>query len=320
MEFSPKDLEDIQRVAGLLNLNFDQLIQQRRREAGGDHFAPSSSSITIPAPGSGPLGPLGIAGSSQAWHDGFHHASHASHAHTSFHDHSPVLDHGHPFGLEEYADREPSAPSATSDGAEGPGTEVILLNPQAVWYDCDAGLWDPDAASGDHPGTDEPMAMEEDGEESFVAVTPMQLDADTDIVSTPADATQEKDLESVGADWAMVSSSPGSFSSFHTPISPHVGSSTDKRYHPLAPRAVQRSPPHSGSQASSSSHKIRKKRSPYQGTKKKDTNLTRQVHACVRCRMQRNRVCLLSSLYEFRSILTPQSSASQILQILVAPV
>src|SRR5206468_2970605 len=140
------------------------------------------------------------------------------------------------------------------------GTEVILLNPQTVWYDCDAGLWDFEDTLAPHPVPDEEAgAQEEDGGESFVSVTPMLLDQDTDIGSLARGDGQSKDRESIGGDWAIISSSPGSMSSFQTPVSPTTGSG-EKRYHLIAPK-TGRSPTYNMSQ--SSSHKIRKKRSPY---------------------------------------------------------
>jgi len=185
--------------------------------------------------------------------------------------------------VDEYREQQPSAPSGSSENAQNDGTEVILLNPQNVWYECDAGLWGFDDSPVQHPAQEEAGGAG-DGE-SFVSVTPMLLDQDPDVNSVARGDGQSKEAESIGADWAIISSSPGSMSSFQTPMSPTTGSG-EKRYHLIAPKTGR-----SQSQAlsQSSSHKIRKKRSPYQGAKKKDTHLTRQVHACVRCRMQRNR-------------------------------
>jgi len=287
MDFSAKDLADIQRVAGLLNLTVDELIQQRRQGQAAHlrnrnhtaaaavprgvptHFAVADSGdVPVPLTTRG----LGEQSAPLPWH------------HVQVYHRNGAMDVD-AFEFDEYAD-QPSTASVNSEGVQNEGTEVILLNPQGVWYDCDAGLWDFDESAEQHPGQGGSVAQEEDGGESYVSVTPMQLDLDPDSGSGAPGDRQSKDQESVGADWAMISSSPGSISSIQTPMSPTTGSG-EKRYHLIAPKAGR---PPTQSMSQSSSHKIRKKRSPYQGAKKKDTHLTRQVHACVRCRMQRNRV------------------------------
>ncbi|KAK4455198.1 hypothetical protein QBC34DRAFT_445463 [Podospora aff. communis PSN243] len=284
MEFSEKDLEDIRRVAGLLNLTVDELIQQRRQSQASQisnhaqaaavsahHGIPTHFSVGGPGHVADPLTAHAVGGPNTPlpWH----HAR-------NFHRHDSMDVDSIEF--EEYGD-QPSAASVNSESVRNEETEVILLNPQAVWYDCDAGLWDFDDPAERQPSQDE-ARVEEDGGESFVSVSLMQLDADSG--STAPVEGPNRESESVGADWAIISSSPGSMSSFKTPMSPTTGSG-EKRYHLIAPK-TGRSPTQSIA-AQASSHKIRKKRSPYQGAKKKDTHLTRQVHACVRCRMQRNR-------------------------------
>jgi hypothetical protein len=285
MEFSEKDLEDIRRVAGLLNLTVDELIQQRRQSQATQQISNHAQTAVASAHGISThfavAGPGDVAGALAAhvvddpstplpWH----------HTRDLHRNDSMDVDS---IEFEEYGD-QPSATSVNSESVHNEETEVILLNPQAVWYDCDAGFWEFDDPAEQRLAQDETRAEEEDDGESFVSVNPMQLDPDSG--STAPAEGPSRESESVGADWAIISSSPGSMSSLKTPMSPTTGSG-EKRYHLIAPK-TGRSPTQTTSQASS--HKIRKKRSPYQGAKKKDTHLTRQVHACVRCRMQRNRV------------------------------
>ncbi|KAK0739985.1 hypothetical protein B0T18DRAFT_331684 [Schizothecium vesticola] len=279
MEFSARDLEDIQRVAGLLNLTVDELIQQRRasNQTAASHRHQSLAAHQFPAH----EGPQQL---SYGLGDRQNEVLPWQHAQASPFELMDVES----LDFDEYTDQQPSVGSVTSPVLEaaGAGPDVILLNPQAVWYDCDAAMWSLDEGTADNllPGDD--SVPEGDGTESFVAVTPVKMDVDEEMESNPMEEGRKKGAESSsGTDWAMVSSSPGSLSPFQTPFSPTAGPA-EKRYHPIAPKSG-RSTSQSTSQSSSS--KVRKKRSPYQGAKKKDTHLTRQVHACVRCRMQRNR-------------------------------
>lgn len=283
MEFSARDLEDIQRVAGLLNLTVDELIQQRRasNQTGASHRPPSLAAHQVPTPEPPQQLSYGLGDRQNEvlpWH------------HVQASPFELELMEVESLDFDEYTDQQPSVGSVTSPVIEeaGTGPDVILLNPQAVWYDCDAGMWSLEGTADNLlPGND--SIPEEDGTESFVAITPVKMDVDEEMESEPISREEGRRKEaesSSGTDWAMVSSSPGSLSSFQTPFSPTAGLA-EKRYHPIAPKSG-RSTSQSTSQSSSS--KVRKKRSPYQGAKKKDTHLTRQVHACVRCRMQRNRV------------------------------
>ncbi|KAK3312017.1 hypothetical protein B0H66DRAFT_486618 [Apodospora peruviana] len=278
MDFSGKDLADIQRVAGLLNLTVDELLQQRRRPseanrqgALGHIYSPlilgaASPYITVPAQNENNQdSPL-------TWSDSHNNGSVDLDRLEAEEQRLSIVTIG-------------TAASATSDIVEGLDNErVILLNPQSVWYDCDAAVLDFDD-SAEYFNMDHTSPAEGDGADAYVAVTPMQVDSEAGSECTARDGSQGKETDGVETDWSIVPSSPGSLSSFQTPISPSTGS-TDRRYHLIAPKSAK-----TGSQSVSeaSSHRVRKKRSPYQGTKKTDTHLTRQVHACVRCRMQRNR-------------------------------
>jgi len=305
MEFySAEELERIQQVADLLGLSPEELIQQRRVSHSNARQFPTHHHVADPSthlPISQPPQDLSADGGAPlSW----------QHVHVIHRHESMDVDS---FEVEEDA-AQLSAPSAASGETHDHDTEVILLNPQTVWYDCDAPLWNLEEA----PPPDEAVPFEGDGAESFVSVTPTQVDLDMESISATQELRPERDPENTGTDsgWALVSSSPGSMSSFQTPMSP-TAVSADKRYHIIAPKSGRPgSLSGSASQSHSSSPKVRKKRSPYQGAKKRDTHLTRQVHACVRCRMQRNRVCRLQR-YSFLLISDFHCSASPTPSILV---
>ncbi|KAK3320449.1 hypothetical protein B0T19DRAFT_387052 [Cercophora scortea] len=287
MDFSRKDLEDIQRVAGLLDLTVDELLQQRRRPS--EHRG-SHSSV-----GSRPPIDANHTTSTQPIVPQFAKSSHldlriASH---NFNNDFVHVDHS---DLDE-GPHAPTGTKAASSTVTDPETEVILLNPANAWYDCNSNAeqWAFDESSGGNFSPDDiNMSLpddddELDGRNADQRPSPMLLGSDNVSDFTAAEDTQgaESGLDGAGTDWALVSSSPGStsMSSFQTGLSPSTAAG-DRRYPAIAPRSER-----VGSQAltDSSTHRVRKKRSPYQGAKKIDTHLTRQVHACVRCRMQRNR-------------------------------
>lgn len=294
MEFSAKDLEDIQRVAGLLNLTVDELIQQRRGAASSgaqiaaNHPPPRhsegaghASDIREPAP----TEVLGL-----AW----------QHVQTPHHHAFMDLDG---LGINEHIDhhqhhqhqrqRQQPVASQLQVSTRNPGTDIVLLNPQTTWYDCDAAVWDFDESAGggftmdDASLPDADADAEGDEADSVDPGASMQLDSEVESNFTARGTRYETQTDGTGTDWAIISSSPGSQPSNQPPMSPTTGTkSLEKRYHRIAPK-TGRAASQSTSQTSSS--KIRKKRSAYHGAKKADTHLTRQVHACVRCRMQRNR-------------------------------
>ncbi|KAK0706127.1 hypothetical protein B0T26DRAFT_654883 [Lasiosphaeria miniovina] len=275
MEFSGKDLEDIQRVAGLLNLTVDELIQQRRRagepskkrdipdNARIHHTAVSDTYSLSQLPGDGLRQDRPDAGP------------------------QPEVSHdADPMDLDLF-EPEPSHSSSEPAEAEAAAlpsssTEVILLNP--LWYDCNASVWGYAEAAGEDFPVDDISQLEDDGDESYVPVTTAHTGSDDGSHITARGKGKERESDELGTDWALVST-PKSLSSFQTPISATTGS-IDKRYHPIAPRTSRHN---SQSTEESSLRKVRKKRGRYIEAKKMDTNLTRSVHACVRCRMQRNR-------------------------------
>ncbi|KAK5658454.1 hypothetical protein OQA88_1843 [Cercophora sp. LCS_1] len=266
MEFSAKDLEDIQRVAGLLNLTVDELIQQRRASisirAAAQRFPTHRVASPSDTPVLSPPQEPNDQNNPFAW----------QHVHVYRHHESLDIDS---IEADEYSTQ--ASASVASGSVHERGTEVILLNPGTAWYDCDAGLWNYGEPSGTDLANDDGSALEADEGESFTQVTPMHLDTDRyaeSAESTPREAKVEVDQDAAGTDWALVSSSPGSNSSFtfKTPTSPTTGS-VDKRYHLIAPKTAR---PASHSVAQASVAKVRKKRSPYHGAKKRDTHLTRQ--------------------------------------------
>lgn len=270
MEFSGRDLADIQRVAGLLKLTVDELLQQSRTRSQKD---------TTPV--ASPIQPSRIHGARQRQ--------------GSFPD-EPFPDIQH----QEFLDLDSDAfnlggPQSNSSGNEislpglqQQGTEVILLNPQNTWYDCDAALWNQDESFPELPETfsfDDASFLDlEEGRSGFAA-SGMEVDSGSTSEHTAREEDQEVVMDDVSSDW-LVLPSPSEPSEFQAAVSPSA-SSTDKRYHRIAPKFSKASA-HSTSEASS--YRVKKKRSRYEGSKRIDTHLTRQVHACVRCRMQRNRV------------------------------
>lgn len=290
MDFSSQDLEALQRVAGLLQCTVDELLQQRRRPSQGsssETLDGNFNSLVV-----GPSSPYILAAPS---HSEDQQSPHVGPVTWSLNSpsiqYSSNIDLDHVdvnkrqtqgFGVEE------SKPSVQSTTVESDRERVILLNPPTTWYDCDAPLWDlNDSTRDDLPAGD--LGSEADDGDSFMPVVPMQIDSDPGSDCTARDESGgDKEMDDLSTDWAIVPSHPGSLSSFQTPTSPS-NASLDRRYHLIAPKTTKPGS-HSHSMSESSSHRVRKKRSPYQGTKKTDTHLTRQVHACVRCRMQRNRV------------------------------
>lgn len=265
MDFSGKDLEDIHRVAGLLNLTVDELFEQSRARA--HHITPVRQSL--------PQHPLHPHRDSLPWQDLLIQDQ-------QFH---PTF---------EYDDGQPGSSSSASQlqhsHQTGPsGTTVELLNPQSLAFDCDAGIVGFNDAIGEGFVLDDTDYLQNDadspGGDSYVSATPMQLDSDSISENTSLAREELVMVDDASTDWSMVPSPPGSMP-YHTATSPSSGSlSGDKRYPALAPRVKSSSQ----SASDNSANRIRKKRSPYEGSKKTDTHLTRQVHACVRCRMQRNR-------------------------------
>jgi hypothetical protein len=273
MEFSGKDLADIQRVAGLLKLSVDELLQQSRF-----HYTnPASASAGSPSHASQSDGASQQPSPAQGVPSTRHQASLDLDL-TGFDldDPQPGSSRSDPSGFS-------LPPPATQDF----GREVILLNPHTTSYDCDTAAWGVNPPAGGNFAFDDITVVDPDFAEdaSYVPVSEMEIDSASFSDGTTREETQESGLDDGSAGWAIVS--PVSRSPpIPTPASPSAGSA-DKSYHRIAPR-VSKSTTRSPSDGSSG--RVKKKRSPYEGRKRIDTHLTRQLHACVRCRMQRNRV------------------------------
>lgn len=272
-EFSGKDLEDIQRVAGLLNLTVDELLQQSRGHS--ENVTSDSSPPQHPQPGTG----------QQRWT-----ASPESQAPTNQHQQGPLELGLDTFDLDDLqsggAGSDPSELSLPPPATQSHGS-VILLNPHTTAYDCDAAVWGFNQSPGESLAFGD-TAMDPDFTEdgSYVPVSEMEIDSESVSNRAAWEDPRESRLGDGSSDWALVSASPRLAAS-KTPTSPS-SDSTDKRYHRIAPKYSR--PSNAQSSSESSSHRVKKRRSPYEGKKRIDTHLTRQLHACVRCRMQRNRV------------------------------
>ena len=267
MEFSGKDLEDIQRVAGLLNLTVDELLQQSRTQT-----LDAAASVRSPFQSSPELDVI------QQQPAYLNHQNSVTQHQTFLNLDSDAFSLGGP-----RSNASGSDPSSLSlpPPAQTPGTKLVLLNPHTTWYDCDAALWDFNQSVAGFTLNDTSNHGTDEG--SGHPVSAMEIDSGSD--HTARDKDQEVPMDDVSTDWLLLPSGSDSASS-QTPVSVSTGS-TDKRYHMISPRGPKSA---TISTSGSSSHRVQKKRSRYEGAKRIDTHLTRQLHACVRCRMQRNRV------------------------------
>ncbi|KAK3898982.1 hypothetical protein C8A05DRAFT_46842 [Staphylotrichum tortipilum] len=292
MEFSRRDLEDIQRVAGLLNLTVDELLQQSR-----------AHSETTPQPPSPPEASPHLQESAVFVPEdlvipGQDHRHHHPHHDASYHDADSDLvyldDGGLQSGSSQSGFADLSYPSsAVHDQAS---TEVILLNPHTAWYDCDAPFdWDPNQPPVEGLNLGGSIHT---GEGLYAPETEMEIDTEVASDYTARDQNQTPALafsqafghENVMGDWYTVLSPPKGSAELEapavleSPISAASGS-TGGQYHRIAPRLAKKSSP----LTSETMSRTKKKRGRYEGSKRVATHLTRQLHACVRCRMQRNR-------------------------------
>jgi hypothetical protein len=277
MQFSGKDLEDIQRVAGLLNLTVDELLQRGQTQS---HDTATNSPVQQPV-----LGGLDQGYSPLQWEN-----SASANPHLAYRDlGSDTVDLG---DLQSSGSGLESPdflllPSPVLVGQDRT-TEIFLLNPQTTRYDCDVPLpgFDGEPAGGSFAFDSTTADPEPEEEEPHASGVGMDIDSGSRISDHTAQEQGEGCLlDDASTDWALVSASPES-SVCLTPISASTGSAS-KRFYKIAPRL---SKSNWQSSSESGSHRVKKKRSPYEGSKRVDTHLTRQLHACVRCRMQRNRV------------------------------
>lgn len=269
MEFSRENLETIQRAAELLGLSVDELLQQSRKKAKKDANIPSLHD----SPGTGPQ-----------------------------HNSTQQTPSEHPLGLTPdseqqtpfYASSDQDKPhelALTPPPSQCPDTEVILLNPHTVLYGCDAPFWSSGSPTGQGFEFDDGVAVDPLCPEDEPSVQAMEWENDVESGFEPIDVEDRQSMpDNSPTSWSMVSAPSGSAA---RRISASSGSSSDRRYPQIAPKSVKTI---SSNISASSANRIKKKRSGYTDSKRRDTYLTRQFHACIRCRMQRNRVrpCLVS--------------------------
>ena len=162
---------------------------------------------------------------------------------------------------------------------------VILLNPEVehVWYACNLDYemigFNDISASGHNTSSG--------ATDSFVQVTPGFHDSYAASESTARD--DDMDMLSVGEDDHTLS--------LPTPADRCSSSSLGSRQFKLiAPRPGTLKSPSDSSGPKTTTSRVRKKRARYSASSRDDTNFTRVVHACIRCKMQRNRVCFSSLL------------------------
>ncbi|KAK4238377.1 hypothetical protein C8A03DRAFT_43887 [Achaetomium macrosporum] len=271
MQFSGQDLEVIRRAAGLLNVTVDELLEQSRARS---HDASTNRPLQPPVRRN-----LNQEYSPLQWEN----SASTSQQHAYLDLNSDTVDLG---DLQSAGSGVESPdflllPSPVLVGQDRT-TEVILLNPQTTRYDCDVPLSGFNQSAGESFAFDDTTAdFEAAGEESYASVVQMEIDSES---NTAQEQGNGSILEDASTDWALVSASAES-SVCLTPISASTGSA-NHRFYKIAPRLSKSS---SQSTTDSGSHRVKKKRSPYEGSKRIDTHLTRQLHACVRCRMQRNR-------------------------------
>ncbi|KAJ4286400.1 hypothetical protein N0V88_008023 [Collariella sp. IMI 366227] len=266
MDFSGKDLEDIQRVAGLLNISVDELLQQSRARAQN------------PPPTNSPLSQLSPqTGSQQEQSTPFQ--GYPDSGALGFSDFQSIS-----------AGSEPTEFSLPPPITQSPETQVELLNPQTTWYDCDVAIWGYNQSGVENMDFNFEQAARVPGagtESSYVPVTEMDIDSVSEEIVREEEA-YESVHDHASSDWAIVSAPPDSpavsvvMSSSGPSVSP-----TGSPFYKIAPKYAK--PGTQSTSDSSTSSRVKKKRSAYEGSKRIATHLTRQLHACVRCRMQRNR-------------------------------
>lgn len=271
----------LQQAAGFLNLSVDELLQLRR--------APSNSEST------GTLGITGrrphnfrndsftdhdIPGAFPIYGDGLWGYNHSSNGDINS---QGDVSYYSPGGVPSFARSSFSSSEVVSTGFGPHGHETIeLLNPESsqhlqhAEFECNMDMDYHMVHFDDISGSDQNNSSGTDG---FVQLTPNSNDSDAESESTARD----EDMDSGDDDKEL-----------------SVPRTTDKRsssslgsrqYKLIAPRpgAIKTE---SSLRPGMSGLKARKKRAPYSAARRNDTNLTRSLNACVRCRIQRNRVCL----------------------------
>jgi hypothetical protein len=285
MEATPRQeferLLVLQQAAGYLNLSVDELLQLQR--------GPSNSTLTLGGSGSRPpyvrhdsnadvqrYSSFPLQGSDGGvWNDTQHGNVDSQNQQGDPH----VLADLPYFATRQLnSDRNTSSHRATHSFGMSSAEEVILLNPEIenAWYACNRDYQM--IGFEDISGSDRHYSSGTDG---FVHITPNSHESDAESEATARD----DDVEMVSVD------DDDQTLSITTPADRRSSSSWDSRqYKLLAPKPGTVTSPSTGSSPGASGHKVRKKRAAYSKSHRLDTSLTRSLNACVRCRIQRNRV------------------------------
>lgn len=283
MEYSTQDLEHLQRAAGVFGLTVDELIQRGRAPSafsnsvdieyrqcrdvpgsgspdavttyGNDYYIPSEQSLPIQHP--------------QHWCEG------------------PYALGQPGFGAPQlYQIGWSGLPTAVR---ESQSTEVILLNPHSAFYACNAEFpnWPNDfevvASEWNRANRSD---MNED--ESYVQVTLMQSVSDDGSESMILDKRQDVVSDEIDSEFSLVPASVGLCQPDRL-VDSISATSSRRQYALIAPKPGKLSPLKRYSSLEPQTYTIRKRKR-YDKSDRDDTNLTRQIHACIRCKLQRNRV------------------------------
>lgn len=282
MDTSPqkaKQLLVLQSAAGILNVSVDELLQLQRVPSpapltlgGGSsrsQYVRTNSKEDGQQHGGSPLNGSDDIFPPHSRNHNFHRQQHhASH----FADFPSFTSETQ--ALERYSSQ---AGSYTTESTSQ--ERVILLNPEIehAMYACNRDFQF--VEFGDISGSDQNNPSGSDG---YIQVPLGYIYPDAESESTARD--DDVDMLSADEDDRTVPVS--------TPADTWSSSSTGSRqYKMLAPRPGAVKSESSGSSPGGVIRRVRKKRAPYSASRRLDTNLTRSLNACVRCRIQRNRVC-----------------------------
>jgi len=165
---------------------------------------------------------------------------------------------------------------------------------QLGWHDCDIGIFEYFNLLDAEPPLGHRPSLSGSEEDDFVHLTPgwSGESAETNASTESSEPTEDSESESKG-DTAFASSkltkstgdSSGPPRRFHFLAPKHGGKGAGVQYHSSSEDSTGR--PALGKRPSG----VKKKRSSFNDYRKRnETSLTRQLNACVRCRIQRNRV------------------------------
>ena len=177
------------------------------------------------------------------------------------------------------------------------GSRVILLNPHTAQYACNLDYMNYEMSSvyaRDISSLDI-FNYSDANDQDFVQITPPGTGSDADSESSADIAGKQYDA--TGTEYSFISppSGPDKFDVKARARSPL----SMRSYSVIASNPSRKPSSEYFSVRSLTSQKIRKKRARYQNAKRDETNLTRSINSCVRCKMQRNRVWMLPNHREY---------------------